>query len=352
MFQPHTPQLSRETSLAIRVARPLCIFFMISVHFTPGDVKILAADLWPPVRFYFTLWLDYLGRSSVPLLSLVSGILLAVTYFKGKSSPVEIARSKFRTLIVPMVIWSAILLLLFSTNAMLTGNDSHLPVGMMGWINSVFALTGPPINFPLSFLRDMFTSVLLGLGVLMVYRRHVIAGIALMVLLPFAVDFWGSLIVMRPMIVQFMFAGMLLAVLGFENFRFSWTVVLAALLALVLITIQHERTGSETFALLRLYGERIAMSMLMWKCAVEVASRESLLRRILLRFEPEVFLIFCSHRVTIAFLSLFAGIIGMTPDDPSYIVFFMFQYVVIITAAVVLSVALRHLVGMRSTAVQ
>ena len=71
------PALPRDLSDAIRIARVVCILSMVSVHVWPGATRVLAADT--PFSGFFQVMIEYLGRGSVPLLSLVSGYLLTIS---------------------------------------------------------------------------------------------------------------------------------------------------------------------------------------------------------------------------------------------------------------------------------
>jgi len=144
-------------SEAIRIARVICILSMVSVHFWPGASRILAVDVWLPVHGFYLLAIDYMGRGSVPLLSTISGVLLTLSFFRNVS-PSHLLMSKARSLLIPMIIWSAILMALYGLWGLLSGNPSRLPSDFMDWTNSLIALGAPPANAPLGFLRDLFIS--------------------------------------------------------------------------------------------------------------------------------------------------------------------------------------------------
>jgi len=126
----------RAISAPIENARFLCILFMSYVH-----LHFAAQPAGPFAQSISTIIVDVLGRSSVPLLSVISGVLM-VPFF-GRRRWGEAVRSRALTLLVPMVIWNAIQLLLFG------GRDGSL-------VNQLFALTGSPALLPMAFLRDLF----------------------------------------------------------------------------------------------------------------------------------------------------------------------------------------------------
>ena len=80
MTPPAKPSLAASTSLRIRIARPLCIFFMIWVHVNPGVAELNIAEhgvrLADWYRFFFA---DGVGRTSIGLLAIASGFLAIST---------------------------------------------------------------------------------------------------------------------------------------------------------------------------------------------------------------------------------------------------------------------------------
>lgn len=159
-------RLSPDASQRIRICRVICISLMVTVHFRPRDTTILAADAPQLLHGFHVILPDYLGRSSVPLLSVISGVLLVVGMSRA-GSPADLLRGKFRSLIVPMVLWSIPILPLM----LLRGKSGALFLTPMGWANALFALTDEPANFPLAFLRDIFLASVLGVGFLLAWPR-------------------------------------------------------------------------------------------------------------------------------------------------------------------------------------
>lgn len=89
---------------AVRCARVLCIVFMSYVH--------LHFDIDPNAEFPLVdaLFVETLGRSSVPLLSVISGYFMVGFFQRRQYFEAIIQRAK--TLILPMVIWNTIAVLL------------------------------------------------------------------------------------------------------------------------------------------------------------------------------------------------------------------------------------------------
>ena len=146
--------------MQIQSARVISIFFMAYAHVSPGIVEAdIAARGVRGVDFLFLFLGSLVAKSAVPLLSVLSGWLLFDTLngrpFQG------ILRSKVRTLLVPMVLWNAVLLGLIGLFVLGTGEEKWLPQSGLGLLNGLFSLTGPPANIHLAFLRDLFVCVLL-----------------------------------------------------------------------------------------------------------------------------------------------------------------------------------------------
>ncbi|MEI4488265.1 acyltransferase [Frigidibacter sp. MR17.14] len=336
--------LRRQSSDAIRMARVICILSMITVHFWPGAGRILdeAQPGWAhPV---YLVLVDYLGRSSVPLLSMISGALLVLSVRRGPP-PLQTIRHKLRMLIGPMVVWSAALLGLYLLHAAATGDMSRLPQGPMGWINALFALTAPPANLPLAFLRDTFVCATIAALSLALARRSpatglmlTVAAFALMLALP------GTLI-LRPQIAWFYLAGVILALTGQLNRSLPSGLVLALFLADSLgrnvFAADLGRAGLE-------WLDRIAMSLLVWKvCEAIVRHLPAVFAR-MRRLEPYVFTLFCSHMLVVTAIAGIAGPLKLSETSDSYLAVFLLQYPATLALAV-LVVHLRRYWAQRRT---
>lgn len=318
--------LSHETSEAIRVARVLCILSMVSVHFWPGAGKILAAPVAPALHVFYLIVIDYLGRGSVPLLSVVSGVLLTVS-FSRKGDPLDMVADKARVFLVPMVLWSAILLALFGLHALLTGSMAELPRTGMGWANALFAITAPPANLPLGFLRDVFLSAAAGIAGLTLYRRLPAAAVLLLLALVAVEVTTGGVLLLRPQILAFFVTGMLIALAGLTDLRPPWALVI--LLVAAEVGLRHGlgmRVGEGGAELALSYLARIAMSLLMWRLALDIRARGGRPYRLARFLEPDIFLIFCSHMIGVALAGLVARKAGITVTSAVYPLLFLAQF--------------------------
>ncbi|MBU2957448.1 acyltransferase [Paracoccus sp. C2R09] len=94
----------RESEL-IDCARVICISFMMFTHLKEYQGSILYGG---QLNALGVLTNDYLGRASVPALSLVSGYLLAMGAVRKPSVTVrDFATKKARSVLAPVLVWLA-----------------------------------------------------------------------------------------------------------------------------------------------------------------------------------------------------------------------------------------------------
>lgn len=137
-----------SSSGPIRVSRVFCIFFMSYVHLHFFGLDLYGSELYMAVR---TILVDVLGRSSVPLLSIISGFLAWGVFQKKRNS--DVFKDRARKILVPMIVWNSI-------GAFLLFLKSEAPQGVE-LINGVFALAGPGVYTHLDFLRDIYVMTLI-----------------------------------------------------------------------------------------------------------------------------------------------------------------------------------------------
>lgn len=154
---PHADPLE---SLQIRIARVICIVLMMSVHVNPGPGQPSAVTTGA-YAWLGDIWIDILGRASVAALSFVSGYLLIRTA-EGVTLP-ALARRRFATLIVPMLVWNLIFCAMLVAKVWLVGGviGNDFVTGGAGLIAALTGLTGPTANLSLFFLRDLFVTALI-----------------------------------------------------------------------------------------------------------------------------------------------------------------------------------------------
>lgn len=215
-------------SRQIEILRVLCITAMMWVHVNPGlsSPTIVSAGEYHLVG---TIFGNTLGRISVSLLSFVSGYLIWETL--RHESLGHLALRRFRTVIVPMLVWSAVFLVLAFAKERVTGEAAKAlaEVELRPWplINAWSGLTGPTANQSLFFLRDLFVATLiLRAAVPLVERVPAIAALAILIL---ASNDALAPVIYRSSILQFLFFGAITARLGCTITRLSRPLVALSL---------------------------------------------------------------------------------------------------------------------------
>lgn len=204
-------RINKLDSVQIQLCRVICIFFMMSAHITPGPLEA-SAVMTGDFSVIGEVWIQWLGRSSVATLSLVSGYLM---WHTSRDTPIkDVAVSKFRTLIIPMAFWNAVFILLLIEKGGPEGAGFAVSAdtSLMHWIDGLFGLTDSTANRALFFLRDLFVSlVLIRVGIDLIARNPVPA-----IILAFIAAAFGLLepLIFRPSIVLFAITGVIIASQG------------------------------------------------------------------------------------------------------------------------------------------
>lgn len=338
----HVVPLSGDTSQTIRNARVMCILFMMTAHIWPGSERIRAADVPDLHHVFYTIVVDYFGRASVPLLSVFSGILL-VQSVSGKTTYLKTAAKKAYTLVPPIVFWSVPIILLAVATRLVLGLDEEVPTTLVEWLNALFGVFGAPANSPLHFLRDIFIMSMIGLGAIFVFRRNRVLALALLGLFLFNEHDGDGFILFRNQIGSFYIAGMLIALYGASNWVPRWPLVVAVLVLSEIVkrVLADPLTPFHAESVLRAHLPRLAMTLLMWQIGASLYRLGPRLIDAINRLERHIFVVFCSHAVTIKFLGLFALMTGLTENSAIYLGFFLVQVPVCVAVGVVLSILLR-----------
>lgn len=331
------PKLDSTQSTSFRIARVLCIIFMTSTHAWPGSTRILNADTSIfSATIYFVI-VDLFGRASVPLLSLISGLLFVLSIDRRGAK--SVLASKFQTLLVPLVAWSAPMIVLLHLEPSITGS-SPLRWDLMTWVNSLFSITASPANGPLHFFRDIFVMVCYGCLILTVARRHQRIGVVLALAIALLEQKAGGFLIFRNQIAVMFIAGMLMAMLGGINWRPGWKALASAFIAYALVWAFGWLDRTNDGILVQRLGElvpRIAVSLLMWRISHAIVTGWPLLTRWLSRLEPHIFVVFCAHALLVKPFALVATRSQISEDDPFFLGFLLLQMVVFVVVGVILS---------------
>jgi succinoglycan biosynthesis protein ExoH len=198
--------LSNEIQQRIAMLRFFMIFGIVVLH-TPLYVPLpeLGNTCFDLVKAFFQ---SAVFRTTVPVLTAISGFLLF--HADGDRNWRALLKKKCRTLLVPFLVFNLTILCgayLGEAYAGLELSEKLVGADRMTWLNAAFGLQDSPINYPLSFLRDLI--VLMVLAPLFGYclRRRPLAGLALVSAF-FMLDLDGPLVLRNAMPVTFYLGGM------------------------------------------------------------------------------------------------------------------------------------------------
>ena len=243
---------------------------------------------------------DWLGRASVPALSLVSGFLIVPSLLKYGYA--ALARERFRALIVPMVFWNLLIIGLSVAILIALGHKTS-PVraldGQSAWEILLFkaiSLNYAGATTALNFLRDAFVCALLSPLLVLGARRGSWLFVALVWVWGLSIGF--APVVYRPSILMFFSAGVLVADRGMKLTPPSWLCAISlALFGAIEWVSSHKAPGIawELVGWSRYPIICIAFSAIV----LAISSRLSGTRfgNHLVRFEPSIYLAFLGHSV-------------------------------------------------------
>lgn len=198
--------LNPEVSQRIAMLRFLMIFGVVVLHVPPyvnvADVPFTAFDSF---KSFFQ---NAAFRTSVPVLTFISGYLLFSTNLTD--TPARLYKKKALTLGVPFVFFNlGVLAVAWAAQrfAGVTVSSDLAGGGTAAWLDAAFAWRGSPINYPLSFLRDMMVLMLMAPLFAIMLRKLPFVGLAL-VYIVFINDFDGNLVRRSVMPVLFYVGGL------------------------------------------------------------------------------------------------------------------------------------------------
>lgn len=257
--------MDRQTSDAIRISRVLCIVFMSYVHL--HFFKLEGAE-FPLVE---TVLVDTLGRSSVPLLSAISGFLMV--HFFGRRNYVAAAVHRARALVVPMIVWNSI------------------AVALWGWSgpNDILALTSTSKLIYLAFLRDLFVMSLLTPLLLFLARKSSL--LFLVGAFAFYIADTSTIVILRPQIAFFYCIGIWLSVRPLNMPSWWKPAAIGALVALCVLSALWPEAVNNS------YGDNLVRrpvaSLGFWAAALLLADRYQTISRL----DVNAFPFFLAHGI-------------------------------------------------------
>ena len=324
----------------IKLSRVLCIFFVMFVHVYTGSADFPRVEHFSAIGVVYRLMFDILGRSSLPLLTIISGWLLAEL-----DRPLrKVLRNRVRTLVVPLVLWNLLMLAAQLAWAQLSGEWQDVPATPLEAANGVIALAGPSANLPLAFLRDLLVVSALSPLVVLGVRRFGVLLVAPLLVLAIVMPY--GLVILRTQILFFFALGIWLHQVRFQSLGKSLLAVFALLLAgsfgWEIMALAHGTEWSKPEGVSM--ANRICLSALVWHGAMAV--KGSWIGRALIRLEPLTFLAFCSHFLLFAVMAVPGRALFGDVTGPLYPLYFFIQPPLGYACAYLLTFALRPLPAM------
>lgn len=243
---------------------------------------------------------DVLGRSSVPLLTVISGLLVARGL--ARRSWGALVRRRAAALLVPLAAWNLIAMLV----AMGLGHAP--PLSPLAWMNGLLALGGPGFMLPLTFLRDLFIVASCAPLIAWILRRTRGVAVLPIVVASFSLDL--SPLLMRGPLLGFFTVGVLVAEFkvedAFNDGRLRWfvSVSMGALLVLAAATpfAPWIRPISDN-AMFDLVIRRPSVALAFWFVARALSRHWSVRAVVRRHLEPAIFLMFLSHGLAFRLLA-------------------------------------------------
>lgn len=332
---------ARRRSDAIRIARVVCITGVIYVHAWTGlsghELELARGTGQETLRWVL---MEVFGRSAVPLLGMISGWLVAGSSRTRRWT--AFVSGKARSILLPMVLWNLLALLLVSGSAWLLSLPAPVPHSAAWTIDEIFVLTrSPDIDVQMPFLRDLFVCMVAAPLLLR-------APASVLVLLPLLaaaaqVSGLGAPIILRPAIVVFFIAGILVRRHAVADKVAALPFALAIVPFIVLMPVQLHfslaPTGSGQ-ASLRAVADlfvRFAAAIAYWRIAWSLAASRA--RDRFLSLEPYAFFAFCCHLILLWLGGPLLGSVFGKMGSPLYPLYLLAQPVLVMGTAI----ALAHL---------
>lgn len=316
--------MNRDDSIQIEVVRVFCILTMMWVHVSPG-LAIPSVVNGGSFDWLGRFLGHSLGRVSVTTLSFISGYLLWQT--RRTRRALAIVGRRAVTVVLPMLVWSAIFIILAVGKERIIGHRSSALEGVTGgWLglaNAWTGLAGPMANESLFFLRDLFVATILLVLVGLLFDRWPALIVALALML--ALGHWAEPLIFRPSILFFMALGAWAESCGQSFERLSrpvWALGagVALLLSAVLMSHLPLEPGSPMLGAIDLLRRASigAFVLVMTRTGMRLMDL-----RPVARWGRHSFLAYLSHATLIGVLWIgWTDRIG-TERDQSYLVFYL-----------------------------
>lgn len=318
----------------------MCILGIVYVHAWTGlsGAELARLNDSPQGMLRWGL-MELLGRSAVPLLSIISGWLVMGSVTRRPYG--AFVAGKARTILAPMVLWNALAILIVSGAAYAGVLAAPKPDTLWWTIDELFCLATPnDINVQMSFLRDLFICMLA--APLLARAPAWGLGAAAVAALVWVISGLAFPLVLRPAIPLFFLLGMLARRhdvaerLGSAPIALTMVPYLVLAAAKIWFETVGIAAGLDHPVLLRTLDVlmRFTTAMFFWAIAWRVAISRA--APLLLKVEPYAFLMFCSHLIMIWLAGPAIGLVSGPLGSPLYPAFLLIQPLMVLGAAVAL----------------
>jgi hypothetical protein len=333
-------------SAAIGLARLICILGIVYVHAWTGlggDRMAMQAGSGQDILRWSLV--ELFGRSAVPLLSIVSGWLVARSV--GRRGYGQFVRGKARAILAPMVVWNIIAIVLVVGAGALHWVVAPLLGDGLWLADNIFNLTrAGDINVQMAFMRDLFLCMLAAPLLVKADTRWLVLLVAAVAV--WVVGNWQLAILLRPSILMFFTLGIVARRQGWAERLATiplWQAVLPFALIVpfkILLSVRAGEAGAYEvhFVALVDLATRGAAALVAWRAAIALAG--TAIGQRFGRLEPFAFFLFCSH---LLFMWLLAPAIGDhltgAMGQPLWPLFFLLQPALAMIFAIGLAKAIQ-----------
>lgn len=328
-------------SPAIGLARLICILGIVYVHGWTGLGGEQMAELaatpqgigrWTVVELF--------GRAAVPLLTMVSGWLVASSIEKRGAA--TFLSGKARAILLPMLLWNLIAVGVV-TSAAQAGLIIGPYAGDLRWMaDNLLGLTrAGDVNVQMAFLRDLFLCMLA--APLLVRLRGRWLALVMAIAIIWVIGAWNLYLLLRPSILLFFIAGILARRHGIAERVAGWSPWQAALPFLIILpfkiglsVVMDGIGGLDTHLLASVdLVMRAAVALLVWRLAIGLVRRP--IGRKLLELERYAFFLFCSHLLFMWLVAPEIGLLTGTMGSTAWLVVFVVQPILALGFAILLA---------------
>jgi hypothetical protein len=324
---------------AIAAARVFCILGIVYAHAWTGQrTSFLIEHSDSTQGMLRWVLVELIGRSSVPLLGMISGWLVASSALRR--SYWGFVGGKAKTVLLPMLLWNAIAVILICGSGWMGWLRAPMPKDVEWVVDEILSYaTFNNLNVQMTFLRDLF--VCMALAPLFIRLQTRWLALLIAVTLAWSIFAWWFPLFLRPQIPCFFLIGICarrynaadkIAAMPFAYAALPFAIFGPVKVAISIWGYQFGKANPELVASIDV-GMRFTAAMLAWRTAIALAQTPLLAP--MKRIEPYAFLLFCSHMIMIWFGGQTLGRLVGPFGTPGYPMLLVLQPVLVLAATIV-----------------